>query len=85
MNTVNTAHLPTGALVYTTDIKGDDFGLPLVEPNLNFRHRFVREVRNAVKTQGGHVVWFTDGTKTAPLHGKAVWVIAPPPIEEAAP
>jgi hypothetical protein len=76
--TVSTQHLPIGELVYTTAPVGSDFGLPLVEPNLNQRARHIRTVRNRVKCRGGHVVWFTDGTKTPPLHGRTVWVIAEP-------
>lgn len=78
VTTVSTQHLPVGGRVYTTQIRGDDFGLPLVEPNLKLRDRVVRTVRNHVKCQGGHVVWFTDGTKTSPLHGRAAWRLAGP-------
>jgi hypothetical protein len=33
-------------------------------------------VRSRCKAHGGVVVWFTDGTKTPPLHGRTVWVLA---------
>ena len=78
MTTVSTMHLPVGELVYTTAPVGSDFGLPIVKPALGVRGRHIRQVRNAVKCQGGHVVWFTDGTKTPPLHGRAVFMIAAP-------
>lgn len=78
MATVATQHLPVGAVVYTTDVMGDDFGIPIVDPNHRMRDRCVRTVRNSVKCRGGHVVWFTDGTKTNPLHGRAVWVLVQP-------
>jgi hypothetical protein len=78
VTTVPIVHLLPGQLVYTSAVAGQDFGLPLVEPNLRLRGRVVRQVRNSVKCQGGHVVWFTDGTKTRPLHGRAVLRIAEP-------
>jgi len=33
-------------------------------------------VRSRCKAHGGVVVWFTDGTKTPPLHGRTAWVLA---------
>lgn len=80
MDTMPTHHLPPGQLVYTSQPTGSDFGLPIVEPHARIRDRATRTVRNVVKCRGGHVVWFTDGTKTNPLHGRTVWMIAAPPV-----
>jgi hypothetical protein len=31
------------------------------------------------------VVWFTDGTKTPPLHGRTSWLVAEPEIDAPVP
>ncbi|MBM7809095.1 hypothetical protein JOD57_004932 [Geodermatophilus bullaregiensis] len=76
--TVSTANLPAGAPVLTTDVVGTDFGLPLVRPARTGPGSRVREVRSHCRAHGGVVVWFTDGTKTPPLHGRTAWVVAEP-------
>ncbi|MEX5718410.1 hypothetical protein [Geodermatophilus maliterrae] len=74
--TVSTSHLPAGAPVLTTDVVGTDFGLPLVRPSKTRPGSRVREVRSHCRAHGGVVVWFTDGTKTPPLHGRTAWIVA---------
>jgi hypothetical protein len=76
--TVPTSHLPAGEPVLTTDVVGTDFGLPLVRPTRTREGSRVRVVRSRCRAHGGVVVWFTDGTKTPPLHGRTVWVVADP-------
>jgi hypothetical protein len=76
--TVSTSHLPVGEPVLTTDVVGTDFGLPLVRPTKTVRGSRVRIVRSHCKAHGGVVVWFTDGTKTPPLHGRTAWIVAEP-------
>ena len=76
--TVSTSNLPTGEPVLTTDVVGTDFGLPLVRPTKTRRGSLVRVVRSHCKAHGGVVVWFTDGTKTPPLHGRTAWIVAEP-------
>src|SRR3712207_8085993 len=76
--TVPTSHLPTGEPVLTTDVIGTDFGLPLVRPTRTREGSRVRVVRSHCRAHGGVVVWFTDGTKTPPLHGRTTWVLAGP-------
>ncbi|MGY1605527.1 hypothetical protein [Geodermatophilus sp. SYSU D00815] len=76
--TVSTTHLPAGEPVLTTDVVGTDFGLPLVRPTRTRQGSRVRVVRSHCKAHGGVVVWFTDGTKTPPLHGRTAWVVARP-------
>ena len=76
MTTVSTSHLPAGEPVLTTDVVGTDFGLPLVRPARPRQGGRVRVVRSRCKAHGGVVVWFTDGTKTPPLHGRTTWVVA---------
>ena len=78
MTTVSTSHLPAGQLVLTTPVVGTDFGLPLVRPTRTRSGGQVRVVRAHCKAHGGVVVWFTDGTKTPPLHGRTAWVVAEP-------
>jgi hypothetical protein len=78
MTTVPTARLPAGEPVLTTDVVGTDFGLPLVRPTRTRRGSRVRVVRSHYRAHGGVVVWFTDGTKTPPLHGRTAWVLAGP-------
>jgi hypothetical protein len=73
---VATIRLEAGHKVFTTEPVGSDFGLPLVRPTHARRRSQVRMVRNRVHTQGGTVVWFTDGTKTPPLHGRTAWDLA---------
>ena len=74
MTTVSSSHLPAGESVLTTGVIGSDFGLPLVRPTR--RGGEVRVVRAHCRAHGGVVVWFTDGTKTPPLHGRTVWTVA---------
>jgi hypothetical protein len=74
--TVSTSNLPAGEPVLTTDVVGTDFGLPLVRPTKSRQGSQVRVVRSHCKAHGGVVVWFTDGTKTPPLHGRTAWIVA---------
>ncbi|MGY1739592.1 MULTISPECIES: hypothetical protein [unclassified Blastococcus] len=76
MTTVSTSHVPAGERVLTTGVVGSDFGLPLVRPARTRRGSEVRVVRAHCRAHGGVVVWFTDGTKTPPLHGRTVWTVA---------
>ena len=76
MNTVSTSHLAAGESVLTGDVVGTDFGLPLVRPTKTGHGSRVRVVRARCRTSGGVVVWFTDGTKTPPLHGRTSWIVA---------
>jgi hypothetical protein len=76
--TVSTSNLPAGKPVLTTDVVGSDFGLPLVRPTRTRQGSHVRVVRSHCKAHGGVVVWFTDGTKTPPLHGRTAWIVTPP-------
>ena len=70
---VSYTHLEAGQQVVTSEIDGDDFGLPLVSPTTReVRNRVVREVRG--KNNGR--VWFTDGTKTRKMHGRTSFVVA---------
>lgn len=81
MVTVSTSNLPAGEPVLTTDVVGTDFGLPLVRPTKTRRGSQVRVVRSHCKAHGGVVVWFTDGTKTPPIHGRTSWIVAAPPSD----
>ena len=85
MTTVSTSRLPAGEPVLTTDVVGTDFGLPLVRPTRARQGGQVRVVRSRCKAHGGVVVWFTDGTKTPPLHGRTSWIVAEPEREASAP
>ena len=78
MSTVPTSALPAGEPVLTTGVIGSDFGLPLVRPTKAGRGSHVRVVRSRCRAHGGVVVWFTDGTKTPPLHGRTTWIVAEP-------
>ncbi|MGY1633728.1 hypothetical protein ACI784_18655 [Geodermatophilus sp. SYSU D01186] len=78
MTTVSTSSLAAGESVLTSDVVGTDFGLPLVRPVRTGRGGRVRVVRARCRTSGGVVVWFTDGTKTPPLHGRTGWIVAGP-------
>ena len=78
MTTVPTNHLTAGESVLTSDVVGMDFGLPLVRPTRTRQRSRVRVVRSRCRASGGVVVWFTDGTKTPPLHGRTSWVVAEP-------
>lgn len=78
MSTASTIHLEPGTVVLTTGQVGTDFGLPLVEPTHRRRGTYPRTVRAHHQSRGGHVVWFTDGTKTPPLHGRTAWLLAEP-------
>ena len=78
MTTVATSHLAAGEPVLTSDVVGTDFGLPLVRPTRSTQGSRVRVVRSRCRAHGGVVVWFTDGTKTPPLHGRTSWIMAEP-------
>jgi hypothetical protein len=78
MTTVSTSNLSAGEPVLTSDVVGTDFGLPLVRPIKTRRGSWVRVVRSRCRAHGGVVVWFTDGTKTPPLHGRTSWIVAEP-------
>ena len=76
MTTVATINIAGGEPLLTSDVVGTDFGLPLVRPTKTRQGSRVRVVRSRCRASGGVVVWFTDGTKTPPLHGRTVWVLA---------
>ncbi len=78
MTTVSTNNLPAGEPVLTTDVVGTGFGRPLGRPTTTRQGGRVRVVRARCKAPGGVVVWFTDGTKTPPLHGRTAWIVAGP-------
>src|SRR3954470_5904388 len=78
MTTVSTSNLTAGEPVLTTDVVGTDFGLPLVRPTRTRQGSRVRVVRSRCRSHGGVVVWFTDGTKTPPIHGRTAWIVADP-------
>ena len=78
MTTVSTINLAAGEPVLTSDVVGTDFGLPLVRPTRTRQGSRVRVVRSRCRAHGGVVVWFTDGTKTPPLHGRTSWIVAEP-------
>ncbi|WP_448628634.1 hypothetical protein [Geodermatophilus sp. URMC 64] len=78
MTTVATSNLSAGEPVLTSDVVGTDFGLPLVRPAKSRQGSRVRVVRSRCRAHGGIVVWFTDGTKTPPLHGRTSWIVAEP-------
>jgi hypothetical protein len=78
MTTVSTSNLVAGESVLTSDVVGTDFGLPLVRPTKTGHGSRTRVVRARCRTSGGVVVWFTDGTKTPPMHGRTGWVVAGP-------
>lgn len=71
--------LRPGDSVLTTHVDGDDFGIPLVGPTRSIveKRRVARTVRAAVRVGGGRVVWFIDGTKTRPLHGRTAFEESP--------
>jgi hypothetical protein len=85
MNTVSTSHLAGGESVLTGDVVGTDFGLPLVRPTKTTQGGRVRVVCARCRSSGGVVVWFTDGTKTPPLHGRTSWIVAGPESGAPAP
>ena len=85
MTTVSTSNLAAGESVLTSDVVGTDFGLPLVRPTKTGRGSRVRVVRSRCRAHGGVVVWFTDGTKTPPLHGRTSWIVAKPEADAPAP
>ena len=85
MTTVSTLNLAAGVRVLTGDVVGSDFGLPLVRPTRTRRGSRVRVVRSRCRAHGGVVVWFTDGTKTPPLHGRTSWLVAEPEIDAPVP
>ena len=78
MTTVATSRLPAGEPLPTTGGVGTDFGLPLVRPTRTGQGSRVRVVRSRCRAHGGVVVWFTDGTKTPPIHGRTAWLLAGP-------
>ena len=78
MTTVSTINLAGGEPLLTSDVVGTDFGLPLVRPARSRQGSRVRVVRSRCRAHGGVVVWFTDGTKTPPLHGRTGWIVAEP-------
>ena len=78
MTAVSTSNLVAGQSVLTGDVVGTDFGLPLVRPTRTRQGSRVRVVRSRCRSRGGVVVWFTDGTKTPPLHGRTGWLVAEP-------
>lgn len=80
MTTVSTINLAGGEPVLTSDVVGTDFGLPLVRPTKRRGGGRVRIVRSRCRTHGGVVVWFTDGTKTPPIHGRTSWILAEPDV-----
>lgn len=72
-----TVNLAEGMTVVTSEIDGEDFGIPLVSPTTRLvRDRTERTVRSVVRGSGGQVVRFTDGTKTRPIHGRTTWLVA---------
>lgn len=73
----SSSSLEPGDRVLTTRPHGTDFGLPLVAPWKSRRYdgAVVREVHGTCKAQGGTRIWFTDGTKTEPIHGRTVWIL----------
>lgn len=77
--TKSTTELAAGDRVLTTHVDGEDFGIPLVGPTASIveSRRVARTVRTAIRAQGGRVVWFVDGTKSRPLHGRTVWHLTP--------
>ena len=85
MTTVSTINLAGGEPVLTSDVVGTDFGLPLVRPARGREVGRRRIVRSRCRTHGGVVVWFTDGTKTPPLHGRTSWILAEPDVGARAP
>lgn len=75
--TVPTVNLTPGDQVVASEPIGEDFGIPLVEPTTRqVRKRTVRKVRSVVRSSGGMVVRFEDGTKSRPVHGRTVWDLA---------
>ena len=76
--TVATSHLPAGEPVLTTGVVGSDSGLPRARPTRTGEGSRVRVVRPHCKAHGGVVVWFTDGPKPPPLHGRTTWIVAGP-------
>jgi hypothetical protein len=85
VTTVSTVKLAGGEPVLTSDVVGTDFGLPLVRPAGRREVGRRRIVRSRCRTHGGVVVWFTDGTKTPPLHGRTSWILAEPDVGARAP
>lgn len=73
--TVSTTDLEPGTVVATKDTGRTDFGLPLVAPTRGTVRCTWRTVRNHVRARGGTVVWFDDGTKSEPIHGRTVWMV----------
>ena len=76
MSRIGTTQLAEGAVVLTTAPIGDDFGIPLVAPARGaaaLAKAVHRTVRSHCRASGGTVVWFTDGTKTRPIHGRTAW------------
>lgn len=78
MTKKSTTALVQGDTVLTTDVVGSDFGLPLVQPWVERKRQpttpHERLVRNHCRVSGGTVVWFMDGTKSPPIHGRTAWL-----------
>jgi hypothetical protein len=75
--TIPTAHLEEGQWVFTGPPIGQDFAaLQVAPPKGRRQERTVRKVRSVIRSQGGLVVRFEDGTKTRPLHGRTAWLPA---------
>jgi len=68
MANVSTTNLEPGDWVHT-ESAGDDFEIPMVKPHHRVKGSTIREVKSVV----GGVVRFSDGTKTAKLHGRTAW------------
>lgn len=76
MGKKSTTSLVEGDAVLTTAPVRDDFGIPVVEPARKRQPANERRVvRNHCRAQGGTVVWFADGTKAGPIHGRTAWLI----------
>lgn len=73
MATISTKALQPGMRVVTSEVVGEDFGLPLVEPtSRTVRSRVVRTVRASHNRR----VYFEDGVKTDRIHGRTAWTLA---------
>ena len=75
--TKSCVELTTGDVVLTTHVDGDEFGIPVVSPTHSKveKRRVARTVRFRCRSRGGIVIWFVDGTKTRPLHGRTGWMV----------
>jgi hypothetical protein len=76
---VQTSELTEGTVVLAMPSVGTDFGIPLTTPArtaASIAKAVKRTVRSHCRARGGTVVWFTDGTKTPPIHGRTAWWVA---------